>query len=120
MTRTGPLGQRDSARTDRAFKDPVAVVNGVVTLRIGRYLGLDPDGALTLELDAGLAAALAQILAGSGLLATSGRLALREAPKVAQLTQTISAAYVQAEVKAIQDKLNELLVRLTQVDHLQE
>lgn len=136
MTRSGPIGQgrtspvlgvndprtRQGSSTDRAYKAPVFVENGKVTLRIdASMLEINEDGELTLVLE-DIAAKLAihLVATAQGIAERNGTLTLIEGRRVMELTQAISSPPTQAEVQAIQAKLNELIASLVEADHLQE
>ena len=110
---------RNVARTDRAYRAPVQVVDGRISLAFDRLFKTDGDGRLTIDI-AELAGALADELAGRGLVAVDREVQLLEAARVPALTQSITSPPTQAEVLAIQNKVNELLARLVAADHLQE
>ena len=128
--RTGRAERRASrlgGTTSQVFEDPITLQNGRVSLMVSGSLDKS-QGVLLLKVGAYITETGERLdvdvaeLAGNGLERdpANGKLRIAEGTKVDELGSDISATYVEAEVQAIVDKLDELIGVLTTMNVLHE
>jgi hypothetical protein len=125
LVQQGGYDPRSARAGSMAFVAPLVIRGGKAQLLIGMPLAVEEDH-LVVDI-----AALATLMAGSGLSTAARRLALKLADPVratgGKLTQAISSPPTQAQVQLIQDKVNEvvqrfdeLLLALKRAQHVKE